>query len=622
MHSRQNNYDVVILDYLRGDGTTGEIPRTSYKIGLYSNTNYPSLGSGLFGGVDRRATNSFANAADFASWLSTIDVLYIPWIFDLGSAGSATLNSFAPEIEAFFNAGGDIVGESSYTTSTFYNFLPPGVAASGPSISGWSGFTATPEGVAIGIVSNMMNGFATHNKFAAQDPAFTVFEVRSGEVISIGVRDATISGGVISTGLSVTVNNVAPAVTAVGGVILENGTATVSGTITDPNTLDSFTLVINWGGSEGSTTVSLPAGTTSYSQTHQYLDDNPTGTASDIYAVSVTVTDDDSGVGIAGTTVTVNNVAPVVTVSGPASIDEGSSGTFSVSFTDVGTLDTHSVAWDCDGDGFDDGTGATTICGYADGPDSQTVQARVTDDDTGVGIGSLVVTINNVAPTATAVGDEIDEDGTATVTGTISDPGTLDSFTVVVNWGGSEGSSSVALSAGATSFIATHQYLDDNPTATASDVYPVSVTVTDNNGGVGTANTSVTVNNVAPIIESLDVTSPIDENSSATLTGTFTDPGTPDVHTLNINWGDGPTQTIVLTVGDRAFSVGHVYVDDDPSGTASDTYSVTVELSDDDGGVAGSTSGGSGGGGGGGGSIFLTGHDIQLHSRQNNYDIV
>jgi hypothetical protein len=51
--------------------------------------------------------------------------------------------------------------------------------------------------------------------------------------------------------------------------------------------------------------------------------------------------------------------------------------------------------------------------------------------------------------------------------------------------------------------------------------------VTDDDTGSDVASTTVTVNNVAPILGDLNVTSPIDENNMVTLTGTITDPGSP-----------------------------------------------------------------------------------------------
>src|SRR5262249_57719912 len=78
---------------------------------------------------------------------------------------------------------------------------------------------------------------------------------------------------------------------------------TSSGTITDPGTLDTFTLRVSWG--DGTVdTQTLPAGSTSFSVQHHYLDDTPSGTSSDQFAVGLTLTDDDGGAASAGTTTT------------------------------------------------------------------------------------------------------------------------------------------------------------------------------------------------------------------------------------------------------------------------------------------------------------------------------
>jgi|MEHZ01.5.fsa_nt_MEHZ011422465.1_20 hypothetical protein len=87
-------------------------------------------------------------------------------------------------------------------TTTFYDFLPPSVAASGPAINGSSGSTPTAEGTAIGITSDMVNGAAAHNQFIGFDDVFTVFETRGSEAISIGVQNATITDGGITTTVS------------------------------------------------------------------------------------------------------------------------------------------------------------------------------------------------------------------------------------------------------------------------------------------------------------------------------------------------------------------------------------------------------------------------------------
>jgi VCBS repeat-containing protein len=210
LHGHQHGYDTVILDYLRGDGTANEIDRADYDIGYLRVTDRGvpgGTGSGFntsqFGTVTEVSPFAFADNAAFATFLSGIDVLYIPWVYDVGNqTGSNLINSFAPEIEAFINAGGDIAAESSHIITTFYDFLPPAVAASGPAINGSSGFTPTAEGTAIGITSHMVNGSATHNQFIGFDDDFTVFETRGSEAISIGVQNATVTDGGITTAVS------------------------------------------------------------------------------------------------------------------------------------------------------------------------------------------------------------------------------------------------------------------------------------------------------------------------------------------------------------------------------------------------------------------------------------
>jgi hypothetical protein len=46
----------------------------------------------------------------------------------------------------------------------------------------------------------MVNGNATHNSFTSYDSAYTVFETRGSEVISIGLRDVQISSDCTTTG--------------------------------------------------------------------------------------------------------------------------------------------------------------------------------------------------------------------------------------------------------------------------------------------------------------------------------------------------------------------------------------------------------------------------------------
>ena len=210
LHGGQNGYDNVILNYLRGAGTSSAILASNYKIGVVKGNGGFIGNVGVntyegFGAISVRTVSSFTGAADFATFLSGIDVLAVSSETSCGgcsitSADSAILNGFSPQIETFFNAGGDIYGNTGATLATYYGFLPPSAVATGSSISGSSGFTATLAGMGIGILPNMINGFPTHNRFPSMSPAFKVFETRGDEIISIGLRDGKIIDGGITPG--------------------------------------------------------------------------------------------------------------------------------------------------------------------------------------------------------------------------------------------------------------------------------------------------------------------------------------------------------------------------------------------------------------------------------------
>jgi hypothetical protein len=126
--------------------------------------------------------------------------------------------------------------------------------------------------------------------------------------------------------------------------------------------------------------------------------------------------------------------------------------------------------------------------------------------------------------------------------------------------------------------------LDDAPTATASDVYTIGIQVTDDDTGSVSAATTVTVNNVAPLITTFNAPV-INEDGSATISGSFTDVGTLDTHTVTINWGDGTSSAATVDSVARTFSATHQYLDDNPTATASDVYTVGIRVTDDDAGV-------------------------------------
>jgi PKD repeat protein len=102
-------------------------------------------------------------------------------------------------------------------------------------------------------------------------------------------------------------------------------------------------------------------------------------------------------------------------------------------------------------------------------------------------------------------------------------------------------------------------------------VYSVHLTVTDNDGLTDTATVSVTVTNVAPVVDAVP-SATVDLGTAYTVSGTFTDPGA-DTWTATVDWGDGSTPGKVTTTT-RSFSLTHTYA-------KADLYTVTVTVADD-----------------------------------------
>ena len=128
---------------------------------------------------------------------------------------------------------------------------------------------------------------------------------------------------------TVAVDNVAPS-PAIGGAPAsgpEGTSISLTGSATDPSTADTaagFTFA--WSVTKNAAAYASGAGST-FTFTPN---DNAT------YVVTLTATDKDGGTGSTSTTITVTNVAPVVTLAGPASANEGNTKSYIFSWTDPG----------------------------------------------------------------------------------------------------------------------------------------------------------------------------------------------------------------------------------------------------------------------------------------------
>ncbi|VTR94201.1 cadherin-related protein : Uncharacterized protein OS=Cylindrospermopsis raciborskii CS-505 GN=CRC_01020 PE=3 SV=1: MAM: Lectin_C: Lectin_C: PKD [Gemmata massiliana] len=384
--------------------------------------------------------------------------------------------------------------------------------------------------------------------------------------------------------------------------------------------------------------------TRTFTLSHRYADDT-----AGAYTIGVTVTDDDTGASSATTTATVTNAAPTdLTVSADAvTINEDGSVTLTGSFTDRGTLDAHTVTID-----WKDGTTSqVAVPGFPGAPSPgvnlatsaefgghtyhfiSTPLAWADAEAEARRMGGHLVTINSDAenlflfhyvrraalqgdvqtwiglsdggtdgPLQWASGESLGYTNWATgqpsdLVGPTGYAFNYNNVEIGARWGAFSAETplfAVIEVDGKRTFTATHRYLDDAPSGTASDTYAIGVTVTDDDAGTTSTTVPVTVNNIAPVIGSL--TGPVaGTQTTATPGGApvafsgvrgqplafsvgFSDTGTIDTHEVQWNFGDGTVSGWLPASGSTASAPAHAFA-------ATGTYTVTVTVRDDDGGT-------------------------------------
>ncbi len=277
--------------------------------------------------------------------------------------------------------------------------------------------------------------------------------------------------------------------------------------------------------------------------------------------VDLTVTDPAGESDTDSSTVTVNNVAPSVSLGSDTPKDEGSLVTVSGTVSDPGWLDPLSATID-----WMDGAGPEPLGGALENtrPDATlafSVAHRYGDnglypvevcgsDDDVTTCETIDLQIDNVAPTVTfdpAPDTTIEEFDTSNVRVTFSDPGWLDTYTAQVTWGEgtvdnptptvtTEGGPGPDLGEASGS----HQYGDNG-------LYPVSFTITDDDTGSGSDGFTIDVANVDPTAD-IDTTGTVIVNGIETIlahagetvpfTADSTDRGSDDLLTT-WDWDDG-----------------------------------------------------------------------------------
>lgn len=433
-----------------------------------------------------------------------------------------------------------------------------------------------------------INGDGTFGDATGVSPSLTWSELKALGIndgpASLDVRVRASDGqGHVTTSApkTLTVANVSPTPNAgADQTVNEGNLVALAGTFADRGDADTVTFKWHVVASNGQVI------TDGSSQNFQFTP-NDNGT----YTVSFTVTDDDGGVKSDSVIVNVDNVDPKL--SDVAATASARTATLRGKIGDSGTADTFSlfVTW---GDGsaeqrFTYPAGTTQFeekHAYA-GDNTYSITLRLSDDDQGEANAQTTVVVGGTTNAPPAIHQlalsktVINEGGSVTVSGSLSDLDLLDSHTVMIDWG--DGAATPAsVNPSTRTFTATRTYLDDAPTATLQDVYTITATVTDSAGASGTpVSASLTVKNVAPSFTGAPSIT-FATAQRANLLARFSDVGTKDTHVARIDWGDGTvsdgTIATAAGTGTGSISASHQYA-------SAGIYLVTLTLRDDDGGA-------------------------------------
>src|SRR5262249_181074 len=170
----------------------------------------------------------------------------------------------------------------------------------------------------------------------------------------------------------------------------------------------------------------------------------------------------------------------------------------------------------------------------------------------------------------------INEGDTVTLSGVGVDDNPDNQFFLLVDWG--DGSKVELYEPGHEPFTIPPTYANNPAGQPADGQYTVFVQWFNQFLAGNSKELFVTVNNVAPALGDLAVTSPIFVGETATLSGSITDPGLSDSHTLVVDWGDGNVETFAYDPGFVFFELPHPYEQEG-------TYVITLTVNDPDGGA-------------------------------------
>jgi hypothetical protein len=549
---------------------------------------------------------------DFSAVWPTPKERAINWIIDWGDGTTQILGSTAlTATHIYLTTGAAAItatvtdkDNSKGTTSNVYKLdvTVPAPDAGGPyEIS--EGDSLTVTGSAVGTPTDtfwVING-KTYDKT-------TSVKLDWNDLVALGINDdglydmsfsasykdfVTGANDTVTTKVKLTVDDTAPTILSVTntGPVNQGQDVKVSIDATDISPVDAGTLrfrVLIDGGTYDSGFQPASAASLLDSQLIDWIVPGANLLQDGQQVIHVQVEDLDGVVSDGYTTVTVIKIPPDVSESvAPTKINEGDSVTLTVNTTTHGNevIKTWDVQW---GDGTSShysSNGSPFTHTYLDNGDYKVTSDVIDNSGTTYDSKDVVsVHADNVNPTLSdvKVTTPIDENSFADLSGKISDPGILDNFVMTVNWG--DGSSNIyQLPAATENFDVAHQYANPGK-------YTITTSAVDKDGGQSNVVTSqLEVDNVAPVLGPIAVNPhQTDENGhTVTVSGTYTDVGPNDTHTVTIDWGDGTVMsstdkntTIKINTLNRSFTATHVYLDNPPVGTPGSAYTISAFVTD------------------------------------------
>jgi|tagenome__1003787_1003787.scaffolds.fasta_scaffold20945093_2 probable HAF family extracellular repeat protein len=254
----------------------------------------------------------------------------------------------------------------------------------------------------------------------------------------------------------------------------------------------------------------------------------------------------------------------------------GSSEGSDIAFEGRGTPFTPTLSYQWDfGDGASQ-AGRSVTHAYADNG-QYTVRFTVTDNTGQSSTATTSVTVQNMAPTGSFVAPAQTNEGSSyvlRVNNVYDAAADLPTVQLALDCGDGRGYQSVAITGSLTC------------AAPNDALRSARARLSDKDGGVTEYTTQIAILDVAPTVSVVSAPAGIADKSTYTVSFKFTDPGLVDTWSYSVDWGDGTSSAPVsVATQGGTLSASHRYQIDRRGGNKSQTFGVTIRVSDNSGAI-------------------------------------